>query len=340
MPADLHEVAFFDPAMLELVAAAGRGDDLCRGGSRISSAPLTVVVVDVGLQDRADRDATAARRIHEPRHASRCGSTITASERGPPGGSSRPIRACGRSRCPPPGCGRSALIAMRCTFRSCCCSSLLWPDASVTPDQWRCHGGLPRLGSVGGKSGDKLDKWHASPGGVNRAEVGGALGRATGSKAQLLPARSSLQSQRVGRVIVVGSINVDFTVHAKRLPRAGETVTGGTFQRSGGGKGASQAVAAARAGAAVTFIGAVGQDDLGDAAWPSWLPKAWTPVAATGSADAATGGADRGGPERRQPDRGRVRSQPGVSRLGRGEGSHGAWRHDRGRADHEPGTGG
>jgi ribokinase len=67
-------------------------------------------------------------------------------------------------------------------------------------------------------------------------------------------------------VIVVGSINVDFTVHALRLPRAGETVVGGAFQRSGGGKGANQAVAAARAGGQVTFVGAVGADDLGDAA--------------------------------------------------------------------------
>jgi len=69
-----------------------------------------------------------------------------------------------------------------------------------------------------------------------------------------------------GSVVVVGSINADLVVTLERLPRPGETVTGGTFARHGGGKGANQAVAAARAGAAVRFVGAVGDDDLGAAA--------------------------------------------------------------------------
>jgi len=65
------------------------------------------------------------------------------------------------------------------------------------------------------------------------------------------------------RVIVVGSINADLVVRAKRLPAPGETVTGGRFSRHGGGKGANQAVAAARLGARVAMVGAVGDDDLG-----------------------------------------------------------------------------
>jgi len=96
-------------------------------------------------------------------------------------------------------------------------------------------------------------------------------------------------SRRVGRVIVVGSINVDFTVHTVRLPRAGETVTGGTFQRSGGGKGANQAVAAARVGAAVTFIGAVGQDDIGNAALAELKAERVDTSRCHRFADAATG---------------------------------------------------
>jgi ribokinase len=68
---------------------------------------------------------------------------------------------------------------------------------------------------------------------------------------------------RSGTVVVVGSINVDLVFGVERLPRPGETVTGGTFERHGGGKGANQAVAAARAGATVRFVGAVGNDDPG-----------------------------------------------------------------------------
>jgi ribokinase len=68
------------------------------------------------------------------------------------------------------------------------------------------------------------------------------------------------------RVVVVGSINADLVVSVPALPGPGETVTGGTFARHGGGKGANQAVAAARLGAAVAFVGAVGDDDLGAAA--------------------------------------------------------------------------
>ena len=67
-------------------------------------------------------------------------------------------------------------------------------------------------------------------------------------------------------VVIVGSVNADLVVSVQSLPKAGETVTGGTFARHGGGKGANQAVAAARAGAREAIVGAVGADDLGDEA--------------------------------------------------------------------------
>jgi ribokinase len=70
----------------------------------------------------------------------------------------------------------------------------------------------------------------------------------------------------VARVVVVGSINVDLVVVTERLPAAGETVTGGRFASHGGGKSANQAVAAARLGADVVFVGAVGRDAMGDEA--------------------------------------------------------------------------
>jgi ribokinase len=66
-------------------------------------------------------------------------------------------------------------------------------------------------------------------------------------------------------VVVVGSINVDFVVRGSRLPRAGETVSGGAFERHFGGKGANQAVAAARLDGRVALVGAVGDDELGAA---------------------------------------------------------------------------
>jgi ribokinase len=66
-----------------------------------------------------------------------------------------------------------------------------------------------------------------------------------------------------GKVVVVGAVNVDFVVTADRLPGPGETVVGPGVVRHGGGKGANAAVAAARAGAAVTLVGAVGDDDTG-----------------------------------------------------------------------------
>jgi len=69
-----------------------------------------------------------------------------------------------------------------------------------------------------------------------------------------------------GAVIVVGSLNADLVVRVEVLPAAGETVAGGVFERHGGGKGANQAVAAARVGARVAMVGAVGEDENGEAA--------------------------------------------------------------------------
>ena len=65
------------------------------------------------------------------------------------------------------------------------------------------------------------------------------------------------------RVVVVGSANMDLIGMAPALPRPGETVLGGDFVMLPGGKGANQAIAAARAGASCAFLGAIGSDAFG-----------------------------------------------------------------------------
>jgi ribokinase len=66
------------------------------------------------------------------------------------------------------------------------------------------------------------------------------------------------------RLVVIGSVNADLVVTAPRFARPGETILGGSFAFHPGGKGANQAVAAARLGASVSFVGRVGSDHWGE----------------------------------------------------------------------------
>jgi ribokinase len=66
--------------------------------------------------------------------------------------------------------------------------------------------------------------------------------------------------------VVIGSSNTDLVIRVPRIPRPGETLLGGTFLTAAGGKGANQAVGAARAGGKVAFIARVGHDAFGDQA--------------------------------------------------------------------------
>lgn len=68
------------------------------------------------------------------------------------------------------------------------------------------------------------------------------------------------------KIVVLGSSNTDMIVKMERLPKPGETLLGGEFLTAAGGKGANQAVAAARAGGNVTFVARVGRDAFGDQA--------------------------------------------------------------------------
>ncbi len=68
------------------------------------------------------------------------------------------------------------------------------------------------------------------------------------------------------KIVVVGSINIDHVIRTPHLPQAGETILGKDYQTFFGGKGANQAIAAARCGANVAMIGRVGDDDSGRSA--------------------------------------------------------------------------
>lgn len=74
---------------------------------------------------------------------------------------------------------------------------------------------------------------------------------------------SASRPGRPNRVVVLGSLNMDLVVRADRLPAVGETVLGGEFMSAAGGKGANQAVAAARLGARASLLGCVGSDPYG-----------------------------------------------------------------------------
>ncbi len=68
------------------------------------------------------------------------------------------------------------------------------------------------------------------------------------------------------QILVIGSSNTDMIIRLDRIPRPGETILGGAFSTAAGGKGANQAVGAARAGGEITFIARVGRDMFGDQA--------------------------------------------------------------------------
>ena len=77
---------------------------------------------------------------------------------------------------------------------------------------------------------------------------------------------TSKQTPSPNRILVIGSSNTDMVIKTEKLPAPGETILGGRFLMNPGGKGANQAVAAARLGGKVTFIGKRGNDLFGNQA--------------------------------------------------------------------------
>ena len=91
------------------------------------------------------------------------------------------------------------------------------------------------------------------------------------------------------RIVVVGSANMDMVISAADFPQPGETLTGYGFMTNHGGKGANQAVAAARLGANVSFVGKVGDDDFGRATVEMMRKEGIDVSALTITKDAPTG---------------------------------------------------
>ena len=132
------------------------------------------------------------------------------------------------------------------------------PDGlSVTPHFRRRSRKLvdAARGARDGRAGDRTRGSEALGAGLSRSI------RSTGGARRLA---------RVARVAIVGSYGVGLTVELDRVPDAGETVVGRTFRRDHGGKGSNQAVGAARLGAEVDFLTAIGDDAFGHDAIALW----------------------------------------------------------------------
>lgn len=91
------------------------------------------------------------------------------------------------------------------------------------------------------------------------------------------------------KIVVVGSFNADLVSYMERMPRPGETVHGERFATGAGGKGSNQAVAAARLGADVTFIGRVGNDVFAELAYEIWDAEGVNREFVKRDSDVATG---------------------------------------------------
>ncbi|MFZ0014593.1 MAG: ribokinase [Acidimicrobiia bacterium] len=104
-----------------------------------------------------------------------------------------------------------------------------------------------------------------------------------------MPRRSTLRPNMGVDVVVIGSVNRDISVMAPRLPRPGETIIGTHHFFGAGGKGANQAVAAARLGARVAMVGRVGADEHGESLVAGLVDAGVDTTAVGVDEDAATG---------------------------------------------------
>ena len=128
-----------------------------------------------------------------------------------------------------------------------------------------------------------------------------------GQEVQALP--RGVAAMGVPRIVVVGSCNMDIAAFVRRAPEQGETVSGTRSKTSPGGKGANQAIAAARLGASVSFVGAVGADAYGESLRAAFT-SAGVEISHLRTVERGDGQrAHRRRGERREPDRRRARRE-------------------------------
>src|SRR5439155_10315687 len=112
----------------------------------------------------------------------------------------------------------------------------------------------------------------AAAGARRRERDAGVLGQNRSLHAAGL-CRWRCENDRVTRIAVVGSYGVGLTFGVERAPDRGETLVGTLFRTDHGGKGSNQAVGAARLGAGVVLLTAVGEDSFGDGAFELWAEE-------------------------------------------------------------------
>ena len=122
------------------------------------------------------------------------------------------------------------------------------------------------------------------------------------------------------RIVVVGSTMIDLVAYADRLPDDGETVVGTSYQTGFGGKGANQAVMAARFGASVAMVNTLGDDGTATRTSSDFAAEGIDTSFMRRASGLVGCGADLGRRERDQPDHHRARREPRGARRGRGRG--------------------
>src|SRR4051812_47257374 len=176
--------------------------------------------------------------------------------------SSRPSREASRRSSTTSGCRDSSCRCAIRARRSALCASRAssGPSASSTVPAASASATISTRGSPTSSTPSSI--WIGP--GPSSPSTGSSAGVRSSRQKASLRAYSKSVDARAYDVVVVGKANMDYLVRGPRLPLPGQSVNGDLFQQAPGGKGANQAVAAARLGARVALISRIGNDARGD----------------------------------------------------------------------------